>query len=313
MHKKAVWLLTSVLVLGSLASCRNTSGTDKSSESFASGFDLSGGVGILSTSEQTGSQETQAANDGYRTRITYHNGNLKIVEEYDEFGNLTSEQNLGNSGYTCKYEYDAYGNLTKEIKIGTDGASQGGYEYEYDSAGNQTRKIYIDSAGNPGIVHEYTYDPNGNLLKDTEVGQDGTVGQWIVYAYDASGNPVIQTQMEPNGDSYVVNNEYEYDASGNITKVTNTRGGEANGWTEYEYDAAGNVTSEKVYKPDGNLKSWCEYTFDSEGNVLTRTTHKEDGSIFQKIVYEYSSGLLSVETKYDEEGEIMEMNQYVYE
>lgn len=315
MHKRIVLLLASALILGSFASCRNTADTESQDPAFASGFNLSGSFGVLESAEKTSvqTQDTQARYEGYQSVIIYHNGNLKSLKEYDGFGNLVTDQDYGNNGYVYKYIYDIYGNLTKEIKFGVDGQSQGGYEYEYDASGKQIKKTYLDASEKPGLYHEYTYDPNGNLLKDTEFTQEGEMNHWTVYAYDHAGNLVTQTQTEANGDSYVVNNEYEYDASGNVTKCSNYRGGEANGWTEYAYDAQGNTVSEKVYKPDGSIKSWCEYTYDADCNMMSKTVYKEDGSIFQKTIYEYYGGLISVETKLDEEGEIMDMYQYVYD
>ena len=73
------------------------------------------------------------------------------------------------------------------------------------------------------------------------------------------------------------------------------------------------MTCEKFHRADGGVQSWIEYEYDAAGNMTKKTSLKDDGTVFQTVEKSYNSDNdVVVETRYNSEGEIIEMFQYVY-
>ncbi|GJM17949.1 MAG: hypothetical protein DHS20C14_01620 [Phycisphaeraceae bacterium] len=107
-------------------------------------------------------------------------------------------------------------------------------EFEYDDNTGKLRWIRhdFDSSGNPTAVEEFTYNTYGQMLTHTH--PETTV---LV-----SGTPTAYTRTD----------KYEYD-NGYVDKVIIDDGG-LNLTYEYEHDAVGNLT--KITEPDGDVSVW---------------------------------------------------------
>ena len=310
MRKSTVCILAASLALMGFTACNNQPAVTSASDTDFS-FEFTE-VTTETSAVITTTAETTEPFKGYRMINVYLNGNLVSVQDYDASGNMVRDKHLGDEGYTYNYVFDENGNLIRETKLNVDGTVETQQVYEYDAAGHMTKKTFAVADGVAGNSHVYGYDASGFLVLDTEYNPDGTVCQTIGFENDSYGNPVKQTQRNPDGEMYEVRNEYEYDSNGNISKCTTYRGGELNGWTETSYDDKGHITSEKVFLPDGANKSWIDYEYNENGDMNVQTIYKEDGSIFQIIMYGYDSNGLAIETKFDSNGDIVEMYQYVY-
>ena len=151
------------------------------------------------------------------------------------------------------------------------------------SAQNQRLLEEIDEAG---IKTKYDYDAKGNLIKMTEA--SGTPDERITeYQVNSKGQTTQTTRKGRTEANDTVTpdavTQTEYDALGQVTKVTDAEGGV----THYTYDRAGNLTSmtdalghTTLYESDadGNLLKTTDaegrvttYAYDKVGNLTTST------------------------------------------
>jgi hypothetical protein len=147
---------------------------------------------------QLESIETMSANEFSTEKFIYKNG--KIVERVKE----------GDSNSRSTYEYDKKGNLSKEM-LYEEGALVGRIAYSnYTAPGTyykKTNNCYNET-------EQGTYEQwfkNGFMIRELLI-NDTYKGE-ASYAYDKLGNEVSQTS---DGDTW--NNNYVYDAKGNVLK-----------------------------------------------------------------------------------------------
>ncbi|MBQ3545208.1 MAG: PKD domain-containing protein [Lachnospiraceae bacterium] len=163
---------------------------------------------------------------------------------YDKTGRLVSVTDPLDSIVSCIYDSD--GNM-----ISVTDAMGGTTSYEYDSMG---RKI---SETNPiGCVYSNTYNASG-LLESSKNARN----QETKYTYDEVGR-LISTEDEAGTITY------EYDANGNVLKVTEEKKGEDKETKTIErtYDSMNRVTS--YTDTNGNT---ITYGYDELGNIITLT------------------------------------------
>lgn len=184
-------------------------------------------------------------------------------------------------GLTTTYAYDANGRLvsqtetdttTHSLPYPTNGQTRT-WTWTYSTEG---RLLTADGplAGASDRV-SYTWDVDGNLATVTdELGHVTTVlasndrgfpievqdpnGRVSEFHYDARGR-LVATVDEPAGIN--AQTSYEYDAAGNVTKVTSPNGA----FLEYGYDNASRVTA-----ITDNLGQSINYTYDALGNVTSQ-------------------------------------------
>jgi RHS repeat-associated protein len=238
------------------------------------------------------------------TQITQREGSVNL--SYDAVNNMVSAGNYNGSalgltydslhrvtqivetlpnGYpiTIGFTYDANGNRT--------GMSTpfGSFSYSYDSLNRVTR------VGNPfGQTTSLSYD---GLGRRTQINLPN--GTQTSYAYDAASHVLQVMHQKTANQSAIAFANYNYDADGNRTAITDLRGmhtfsydslnrlttanhpGAANLPVQSEtfaYDAVGNRTSDAVrtnyvYDAANRIVSDSSFTYttDANGNVLTRT------------------------------------------
>lgn len=167
----------------------------------------------------------------------------KVTYGYDGQGNLVSVKEAG--GGTVRYFYDAQGHMlewhdpTGAPMVRNAYDRQGRVTVQYDAMGNQSLISYGDGATTAtdacGNVTVYSYD---DLFRTTGITYaDGTR---ITRAYDSAGNVIADED-----------GTYAYDAQGNRTSVTDTRGCT----TTFSYDERGRVTQE--VRPDGEAITYA--------------------------------------------------------
>jgi RHS repeat-associated protein len=233
---------------------------------------------------------------------------------YDSYGDRTSETDPLGDKQTLSYDKDS----RLAAIVSPRGNAEGAKASEYET------KVQRDAQGRPvkvtdplGHATEYAYDLNGNLASTTDA-----KGHTTKYTYNADdertkvekpsgaiqetgydGAGYVTSQTDGNGKTrtYVRNvleqpvemidplgrkTTEEFDAAGNLIKVTDPSGRE----TSYSYDAAGRLTgvnySEKAtpdtgfeYDADGNLTAMSDgsgastFAYDQLG----RLTRSQDG------------------------------------
>ncbi len=143
--------------------------------------------------------------------------------------------------------------------------------YTYDASGNIASKT--NSLNNTWI---YTYVTGTNRIA-TEANPLGVV---VKYDYDAAGN-LVKLTRDYHGSLENITT-YTYDSKGNQTSITDPLGH----ITAYEYDANGNLT--KITEPLGNVTA---YTYDNRGNKLTETDANGNTTAY---TYDLLNRLLSI-------------------
>ncbi len=267
--------------------------------------------------------------------------NPRITTSYDALSRKTSQTD--QSGRTTQYEYNAVGNLIAVIDpIGQRteyGYERGNKNSQIDAGGRTTTWAY-DNLGRQtsrtlpeGQTKTFTYDTNGNKLSHTNFN-----GNTTTYAYEADTHRLstvtdsdgttrytysptgrIETVTDQNGTvSYQYDTRYRliqqiqadgavlaytYDANGNTTTVSVTRGGQTF-VTQHTYDELnrlvstinhnGNLTAYNTYDAVGNRETvnypngtWSYYRY-NERNQLTELRHTD---ALDNLVERYSYSL----------------------
>ncbi len=183
---------------------------------------------------------------------------------YDSIGRISSFNR--NDGYGADVAYDTY-NRIKDIRYKTVDGSRG-VSYNYNNDTN-----LIDTATYDGYELNYFYDGLNRLKRRAFIvtSPSGVMsGIHEKFFYRTSGN-----RTDSRVTSHSFNNIlmwYEYDTSGNITKITDSAG---NIRHEYTYDDLGRLKTE-INMEAGNQKTTTVngkkivYTYSSYGDVLQR-------------------------------------------
>ena len=223
-----------------------------------------------------------------------------VAYQYDSSGRLT--QILYPSGNKAGYGYDSNGRISSVSLNGTDFITGIGYQpfggikgwswangtihqRSYDQNGRLT---YLQHGSD--YSKSYTWDDANRITRQTDQ-QYATRSQ--TYGYDALDR-LTSTTRNTTGEAY------QYDASGNRTKLTvgsnstnNAIASDSNRVTalsgasskSYSYDASGNLTSDGSYN----------YTYDNTGRFRQMLTVA--GGSITNLIYN-AQGHLAIKTNY---------------
>ena len=212
-------------------------------------------------------------------------GNISRFE-YDEQGNLVNAIDADGSIDVLEYGEQACPGLPTEVTLasGTPSASTSTLAYDTDtcnvavvtdSLGRQVTREY-DAAGNlvrlidgEGRIHRREYDAMNRIEK-------------VIDASNTDAAPQCATE----GVTCI-----DYDAAGNVTQVTDPRGGQIS----FTYDARNRV----VTRTDAN-GAIAEFEYDAEGN-LTRTIDRKGQEI--RFTYDAADRLIEKTWLPDSPGE----------
>ena len=275
------------------------------------GTDIDQVAGAVSKAvSQNGNGETKTVYlDKYGKTIGVRQGNGALSQEmYDVNNNLI--QHIDNdNGIQYNYTYNADGDL-KEYTEEQDNEERVKHVIEYDGMDRVEGETYTIGSKTMAYGYEYVEYPEEDVTeitapfgrveytKDTlgrltkKVVRTGCnkelVTQYTYKASDRSGytTPYVSVQtVNPGGTTY----RYEYDANGNITKIS-TRGGSE--LASFEYDGLNRLTRENIsgqktvtymYNAAGNLTEKLVYPYTASGTGLS------SGNIQENIAYTYES------------------------
>ncbi len=220
--------------------------------------------------------------EDYHVRYTYNakdlaasktnSRNQKTAYEYDALGRLIKQSDEAG---VIEYAYDANDNVLTVTETAGDTVSR--ITRTYDRLNRIT--LYEDAAGNQ---IGYTYDRLGNLVKLTypdgkavtytydKNGSIKTVTDWnnrvTVYSYDENGR-LVKTKR-PDGTIET----RAYDKAGRLISILDKCGDTVVNQQEYSYDASGNITAVKALESgslDLGTVASTEMTYDANNRLLT--------------------------------------------
>ena len=245
-----------------------------------------------------------------------------FIQKYtrDYVGNPLSEGQFNGVGFdTIQYTYDYRNRVIEKVEPYTTGGAVKTTSYTYDKRGNPATIIQtvqgascstifqydgmdklVKKTDPLGNISRYIYDENGNLKKeiDPRYSADEVVtAPGTEYVYDAL-NRLVKTTVF-NGVDRTVTAYKEYDGRGNVTKVADGEGYNANNPTSsagntYSYDENNRVVklisaqTQKDNLVNGTSNFTKLYTYDGSGNLL-----EEEDAYNQTTKYVYFfNGLL---------------------
>lgn len=227
-------------------------------------------------------QPSVVAADGEKViSETYHPTTGKLLMRAVE--GLQVDETTPTSS-TTSYTYTSAGAVET-----VDGPNPGSTTYVYHQFGTGAGMLQSIVEANEAQTFFNTYDALGNLLSKVDANNHETT-----FSYDARGH--LQTQTTVDGAT-----RYEYDALGNVTKVTYPKGNsvsyarvpsgvsviaDASGRIEYGY-TDGRKTSESIYKVIDEsttlLVKSTTYTYDDEGRLYQA---KQPNGDFEEFLYD---------------------------
>lgn len=203
---------------------------------------------------------------------------------YDSHGRLTSVTNP--VGQTRNHQYNEANQLIQITK--PDGTA---ISFEYDKLGHMARKNI------PGNPVTYEYDAAGNLTK----AEDN--GSLVRVAHDVLNRPirVVRTNKSSGLSSQ---NDYEYDANGNRTKMSLQANPQPLVWT-YAYDNLNSLAA--VTNPQGK-------TFGFIRDALGRRTNLQyPNGIVATYAYDDASQLTSIRHRRSSDQVVIASATYTYD
>ncbi len=171
--------------------------------------------------------------------------------------------------YVMEWEYDSSDRLLAETTTYTQDGTEEKTEYTYDANGNCTSIKY-----SYGWMSEYEYDANGNQIKATDYDESGAGRVQFEAEYDANGNEIMRKAYNYDFDGNISVSEFtsSYDDSGNLLERKNTGELLGDSWNKYEYDAKGNMTKMTKLDQEGNVLRESSYEYNDEGVVTKYLT-----------------------------------------
>ena len=220
------------------------------------------GLGAITIAEYQWSRPTTVLYPGGGKRELEYDGLMRLKT-------LTAKDPGGNSVVEYAYEYDGSGNIVSKT------TGHGTYAYGYDGASRLT------SADNlAGDDESYSYDEVGNRTSASNAAGEivhnannelERYGEQE-YAYDANGN---MTEVTLSGHTMFV---YHYNADNRLIKV---EGGNNNTIAEYYYDPFGR----RLWKDVGGTRTYFFYSdeglvaeFDSTGSEIRSYGYQPDST-----------------------------------
>ncbi|WP_419095929.1 RHS repeat domain-containing protein [Niallia tiangongensis] len=241
-------------------------------------------------------------------------------QTYDNAGQLTtlSFKDIVNNISIIKFYNYTIDNLVSKF-------TQGSYtvDYYYDSL-NRVENQTTNVSGNVPITikQNFSYTDEGKI-KQVVSETDNDTKMVLDYTYNLK-----QNKAAVNFHNGLINNDYQYDDSNNLTKISYLKNTQSFLSFSYTYDKSGNIKTEtnkdgsttysydannqlvKEVLPNGTVN---EYGYDKVGN---RASFKQNGTEVSKYTFNEAN---QIETKnanitfnYDADGNLIKDDSYSY-
>lgn len=206
---------------------------------------------------------------------------------------------------------DTSGHLRKKSVYGADGDMVYYHIYGYDSRGRQSSVTSYDASDNLTGHIDLVYDQNNNKIVDYTTAK-GTGELWQdEYEYDAYGNIVRGCRSKPGEPPthYWINT---FDENNNCVQTTDyDMSGKMMDFYTYEYDAANRLIRHDTYSSDGTRTEYFINNYDESNKVFRRDFYGEDNNLKYYNIYFYNSdGALVMTEEYNPNGDIIQTENY---
>ncbi len=187
---------------------------------------------------------------------------------FGEISNYTANSN-GSTVFQTQFIRDKIGRITQKVETVQGVVST--FDYFYDASGR------LISVNKNGLSHEtFTYDSNGNRTNNSATYDDqDRLNSTATSSYTYTDNGELLSKTDNVGTT-----SYEYDALGNLMKVTLPSGN----FIDYLVDGKNrrvgkkvDGTLEKVWLYQGNLSPIAQ--LDAAGNVVARFVYASKGNV----------------------------------
>lgn len=208
------------------------------------------------------------------TTLKVYNSNGYLTETSFKIGfDTIAGRSVRNKSSQAYYRYDDNGYLIGSVSYNDDGSIRDSSVQEVDKMGNKTDWIIYDKKRKRKWQYTSEYDNAGNLLETTEY-NDGELTQRHMYRYNENNQRIMERQF--NSDNVMV-------------------------WSEtFAYDKQGNKTEVADFNGNGSFRAKYTYIYNEKGKPIEEHIFNKDNSDrFEKVL-----------TKYDEEGNPIEIKQY---
>ncbi len=230
------------------------------------------------TYDKFGRVATKKVNGGNNTTYSYNIRSWLIGVINSEFTQQLTYNN-GTTGYNGNVTKMTWGNSTNVLN----------YSFTYDGVNRMLNAEYSEGGYMNQNLNRYTekvteYDKNGNIKKLQRYGQTGANSYGLVdnLTYTYNGNKVTRVDDAVTATSYTggtnfvnganADNEYTYDANGNMNKDSNK------GILNIQYNSL-NLPSQMSYGSNGNIV----YHYRADG-LLYRLMHVGSNALPSKYI-----------------------------
>jgi RHS repeat-associated protein len=234
-----------------------------------------------------------------RTTYAYDSiGNLTNTIQYDNHGNLRSEQRTYNAESQItsittpegiiRYEYDLHGSITRMTFGGSTGVAND-VRYTYDSL-HRLKTVEVWKRDQATIatkeITKYDYDKLSNL--DLETQSNGII---VDYVYDQLGRLDDMIHYSPDSSPEILANnpvlakfDYTLRADGKRIREVQTRQNTFSGSFDWEYDASGRLTRETYNDPGTVLDYDARYEFDLSSNRVKKSVDQRNNGSIDEVI-----------------------------
>ena len=250
--------------------------------------------GVLSEKSET---KNSYNSDGNKTSTTVtrtdQDGNVTAKENtsysYNSSKQLTEKtvsttNEYGTRETTSNYSYDSAGNLKTEKESSDDGFSTL-TEYNYTDKGKKTSKTVTATMSNGAVsTTETRFDDNERASEEKSVNRDasGKTVSTEVTEYSYNSDHILTKSVSTTTDEAGTRTTKvtEYDADGRVTKgsweAVGSDGKKSTGWYTQAFDGNGNVTAyhDETTEKDGTVtKYFYEASYDATGRVVSEKSN----------------------------------------
>ncbi|MEZ8051238.1 MULTISPECIES: RHS repeat protein [Vibrio] len=249
--------------------------------------------------------------------LTTHDNLVVTTQVKHDLKSGEAVQWVDSEGVISSCRYDLLGRRTREIKAeGTDYEAVVKYVYRVGDGLNQLKSIEPT-----GIQSVEDYNNAGKVIKTKRSDLNGQLIVLSELSYNSLGQLIEQQEFDNFSTSSSMVTNYEYDARGNLSKITHPEGrvevikqNPVKMTINYSiqgllseirsFDLMGNLLTKELLNSHGKRLAFFQNTYDALGNLVSSTDQKS-----HTVEYTYDTADRVVSTRQIYDGETLEISK----